>query len=325
MVDEATVASVVIGRNEGLRLVRCLAALKGQISQLVYVDSGSTDNSVVEADSAGAEVVELDPAVPFTAARARNSGLAKLRGAHRPRYVQFIDGDCELQPDWLPVAIGFLEATPSAAAVCGRLRERHPELSIYNRVCDLEWDTPIGRTKACGGIAVFRMAALDQVGDFNPALIAGEEPELCLRLRQHGWEIWRLDVEMATHDAAMTRFSQWWKRSRRSGFAAAEGFAMHGGAPERHGFGTVLRALLWGAGLPAATLALASVAGAGALFLTLAYPLQIIRLAVKRGGSLLQWQNAMFLTLGKFAEFAGIVEYVLARSTGTARKIIEYK
>src|SRR5262245_32426939 len=179
---------VAIGRNEGERLRRCLTSLSGQGLTIVYVDSGSEDGSVELAQSMGADVVELDMSRPFTAARARNQGAERLREVDpRARFVQFIDGDCELAEGWLEKARRALEEHPRVAVVCGRLRERDPEISVYNRLADLEWDTPIGEAKACGGIAMIRLDAFEEAGGFNPAVIAGEEPELCLRLRRNGW------------------------------------------------------------------------------------------------------------------------------------------
>src|SRR5262245_28643656 len=93
---------VVIGRNEGERLIRCLQSAKSHTDDIVYVDSGSTDGSTRTAENLGILVVKLDLAQPFTAARARNEGFAALK-ALRPdiRFVQFVDGDCELVDDWL--------------------------------------------------------------------------------------------------------------------------------------------------------------------------------------------------------------------------------
>lgn len=320
-----TVAAVIIGRNEGDRLIACLGSVKGGADRVVYVDSGSTDGSVEAAEASGSEIVKLDVTVPFTAARARNAGIDALRAVGAPDYVQFIDSDCELRPDWIDVARAFLEDHPQVAIACGRRRERYPEASVYNRLCDREWDTPIGNTRACGGDALMRWSALEQAGGFNPALIAGEEPELCARLRARGWEIWRLDAEMTLHDAAMTHFSQWWKRMRRSGHAAAEGMAMHGGAPERLGVAMVSRAIVWGLALPVLAILAAGMASPWALLLFLAYPAQVIRLGMRGGGDRGAWEEAFFLSLGKFPEVLGVVEYWLRRLLRRPAVLIEYK
>jgi len=328
MIKTSEIGLVAIGRNEGQRLIDCLEAIAASEvvpERVVYVDSGSTDGSVAEARARGAEVVELDTARPFTAARARNAGLAALRAGERPALVQFVDGDCAVRPDWIGTARDFLRDNPKAAVVCGRRRERFPEASVYNRLADTEWDTPVGRAKACGGDAMMRMDALETVGDYDPTLIAGEEPELCVRLRGQGWEVWRIDAEMVLHDAAMTRFSQFWKRMRRGGHAYAEGAAMHGTPPERHGMRGRNSALLWAVAIPALILLTVSIFGPWALLGVVVYPLQIARIARKGGGDRAAWERATFLLIGKFAEARGVVEYHLNALGGRRARLIEYK
>ena len=150
-----SVAAIAIGRNEGARLVKCLASLTRECAPVIYVDSGSTDGSVEAARAAGAEVVELDLSIPFTAARARNAGLNLLNSLDSDRdYVQFIDGDCELRDGWITAAQAAIEAEDRIAVVCGRRRERFPEASRWNKLTDVEWDTAIGEAKACGGDAL---------------------------------------------------------------------------------------------------------------------------------------------------------------------------
>lgn len=316
------IAAVIIGRNEGARLEACLAALPETLSPVIYVDSGSTDGSVERARARGAVVVVLDMSQPFTAARARNAGLARL-DAGEVDFVQLLDGDCALRDGWVQAARAALEGDPRLAVVCGRRRERHPGASIYNAMCDAEWDTPVGPTSACGGDAMMRLAALREVGGYRDGLIAGEEPELCLRLRQAGWRIERLDAEMTWHDAGMTRFGQWWRRTVRAGHAFAEGAALHGAPPERHWVRETRRALIWGAGLPALIIAGALVCPLWGL-LALIYPAQVARLALRETRAH-RWERACFTVLGKFAEAQGALGYYLGRRSGRARGIIEYK
>jgi GT2 family glycosyltransferase len=318
---------VVIGRNEGARLEACLDSVAGRAADVVYVDSGSTDNSVVRARDLGAAVVELDPRVPFTAARARNEGFAYLqRLAPAVRYVQFVDGDCQLAKGWLDAGAHFLDGHPEVAAVCGRRRERYPERSVYNLLCDLEWDTPLGEARACGGDVMMRVTALAAVRGFRSSLIAGEEPELCFRLRAAGWRIWRLDHEMTLHDAAMTRFGQWWRRTVRAGHAFAEGAYLHGASRERHGVRESLSAWFWAIGLPLAAAAAGVGAGAWALLLLLAYPLQVIRLGLRGQHSAREnWWYAVFLILAKFPESVGQIKFLVSRLRRSEPRLIEYK
>lgn len=321
MQNHTHIGVVIIGRNEGARLERCLGSVGTDARSVIYVDSGSTDGSQELAQRMGAEVIVLDMDLPFTAARARNSGLRHLMGQQSPpQFVQFIDGDCEFQPGWIKAAHAYLQSHSDVAVVCGRRRERFPQASVYNQLIDQEWDTPVGQALACGGDAMMRTDALLEVEGFNTDLIAGEEPELCVRLRAAGWQIWRMDTEMTLHDADLTRFSQWWKRNKRAGFAFAEGAAMHGAPPERHGVQSTRSALFWGAALPAFVL-LASVFTPWALLLLLIWPLQVIRLALRDG----DWTRASFLTLGKFPEAQGALSYGWGRLSGVKGRLIEYK
>lgn len=313
-----SVSAVVIGRNEGDRLVACLGALQGKVAEVIYVDSGSTDGSVDAARRAGASVIVLDMTLPFTAARARNAGLsAVFSGAE---FVQFLDGDCVLRDGWIDTALSFLGNHPKAAVACGRRRERRPEASIYNALIDDEWNTPVGQAKACGGDALMRLSALQEVGGYRDDLIAGEEPELCVRLRQAGWTIWRLDEEMTWHDAALTRFGQWWQRSKRAGHAFAEGAALHGAPPERHWVAETRRALIWGLMWPLAVLLLGLTASPWFFLLLATYPAQVLRLSRQKS---LPW--AVFTVLGKFPEALGALSYHATRLRGGNAKIIEYK
>lgn len=335
--DDKKIGVVVIGRNEGERLRRCLESVCGNARCVVYVDSGSTDGSVRTAKDMGASVVELDLSRPFTAARARNAGVERLVEVEPDiTWIQFVDGDCEIIDGYLDAAVSALADRAAVAAVAGRLRERHPDASIYNRLCDMEWNTPIGDVAAVGGISMFRRAAFDQVGGFNPQLIAGEEPELCVRLRLNEWQIRRIDTDMGWHDAAMVRFGQWWRRSIRGGFAAIEGAVMHGRGPLRHKVADVRRTLFWGVALPVAAIVSAVLAVfvwpwmalgvAGVIGLYLLWAFRMIRRRRRAG---IDFGTAVTATgfelIGRFASIVGFLRYVWGRLTNRGPNIIEYK
>jgi GT2 family glycosyltransferase len=321
---------VAIGRNEGERLRACLQSLVGRAAAIVYVDSGSTDGSVALARSLGAEVVELDLAIPFTAARARNAGFERLREiAPGIEFVQFVDGDCEVRATWIDDALAAFAEQPRWGIVCGRRRERRPEASVFNKLCDIEWDTPVGEASACGGDALVRVAAFIEVGGFDPSLIAGEEPEMCVRMRRRGWSIQRLPLEMTLHDAAMTRLGQWWKRTVRAGHAYAEGAARHGASAERHWARESRSIWIWGLIVPAVALALAWPTHGLSLLLFAGYGVlawRVFRHCRRRGLTLGDAARyAAFTTLGKFPGVVGQMQYHWNRLLRRRTRLIEYK
>lgn len=329
MVDNSRMACgvVVIGRNEGERLRACIDSVKDVAAVVVYVDSGSTDDSVAMVRAKGLEAIELNMSVPFTAARARNAGWRRLREiAPDIPCVQFVDGDCEVVDGWLHKAVAFLDANREVVVVCGRRRERYPQRTIFNRLCDLEWDTPVGPARACGGDAMMRLDALASVDGYRPDLIAGEEPELCVRLRQKGGKVMRLDEEMTLHDAAMVRFAQWWNRTRRAGYAFAWGAWLHGAPPELHYAAQTGRALIWGLLFPAAVLVMTALKPA-CLALLVVYPLQVIRVALRDRhlSARLRWLRAFFLVLGRFPEGLGLLGFIIDKLVGKRSVLIEYK
>ncbi len=327
MTDRAeNLAIVIIGRNEGERLVRGLASAEGAAARIVYVDSGSTDGSVAAARAAGAEVVELDRSAPFTAARARNAGFARLRETGRmPPFVQFIDGDCALVPGWLAKGIAALENDPGLGLVTGWRSEISRDASVYNAIADVEWHRPAGSIRVCGGDMMVRSAAFEAVGGFDPGLIASEDEEFCLRLGKAGWRLVRLAEEMTRHDLAMSRFSEWWRRAVRAGHGFAQVGSMHPEhfVPERRRvwFYAVLLPVLFGVGL------IASVALA--LLVIVLYLISYLRTAhgLHRNGQ--PWgeafHHALLISISKFANLAGMMTYRWRMLRRKRMELIEYK
>lgn len=319
--------AVLIGRNEGQRLRDCLESLRVLACPMVYVDSGSSDGSQAAAQSEGALVIELDLSMPFTAARARNAGFwALCRHYPEIEFVQFIDGDCVLNAGWPAAALATFREDPRLAVVCGRRRERYPEASPYNLLCDMEWDTPIGTADSCGGDALMRRDAFAAVGGFNECLIAGEEPELCLRLRQAGWTIRRIDAEMTLHDAAMNRLGQWRRRAVRAGHAYAENSWLHwaDGMWRRECWSICF----WGLAVPLLALAGAYFTSGLSLLLFLAYPALMLKIFVSRRRRMSASHAALFAAscvAAKFPQAAGFVTYHWNRLRRRQSGLIEYK
>jgi len=321
-----SVGAVVIARNEGERLKRCLSSIPGGV-RVVYVDSGSTDGSLEWAREQGLELVELDTSVAFTAARARNAGFRRLlEVAPDLEFVQFVDGDCELFEGWLEAGLAELGRREAAVVVCGRMRERHPERTIYQQLFDIELDAGSGPTTHCGGIFLVRAEAFRAVEGFRPEIVAGEEPELCARLRQRGGEIWRLEADMANHDADISRFGQWWKRMVRGGHAYTEGFLLHREPREGR---AVASFLCWGLLLPLAALAPAWWTAGWSLSLLALYPLQLLRIwrrEVAHGrSSRIARAQAFFMLVAKFAQVIGMSRLLMSRFLRRQPRLIEYK
>jgi GT2 family glycosyltransferase len=278
----------------------------------------------------GVHTVELDNLLPFTAARGRNAGFERLlRMCPSAKFVQFVDGDCELFGSWFDQARLALETRTDVAVVFGRLRERHPDKSVYNRLCDMEWNTPAGETASCGGIALMRVRALRECGGFDEGLIAGEEPELCLRFREKGWKVLCIEAEMGWHDADMTTFRQWWKRSVRAGHAYAECSHRFAESSERLWVHEMRSIEFWGVLLPAVALLLAGPTLLWSLVLLAGYPIlaaRIYRFARGRGFSRADSVlYAFYCTLGKFPQAWGALSYRVGGIMGHRSALIEYK
>ena len=327
---------VVIGRNEGERLKLCLDSLADVDAPLLYVDSNSSDASVALVQELGIAVLELDPAKPLSAARARREGFRQLLSDHSSlEYVFFVDGDCQIVPTWPQLALEFLDRNTNVGAVCGRRRELHPQQSVYNYLCDVEWDTPSGEAQAVGGDAIYRCSAYREAGEFDSSVAAGEEPELCKRLRDRGWKIWRLDAEMTIHDAAMTRFGQWWKRQVRTGYAGLDVERRF----QLHIFDRILKsACFWGLAIPLFSAAIAVALGwlgsawwaiAWLALAVFAYVLQTLRIAWHvtdpQAHCWYRLQYGFFTMLSKLPIALGALRQFVEAVRGKQAQLLEYK
>jgi glycosyltransferase involved in cell wall biosynthesis len=326
-------AVVVIGRNEGERLRRCIDTLIQQTAQIVYVDSGSTDGSCDMARSRKVHIVDLDMTKPFSAARARNEGFAAMRSTYpQATVVQFVDGDCDVHPQWLAAGQKLLQDRPDVVAVFGKLSERHPEKSIYNLQCHLTWNPAAeGETEFFGGNIMLRVPALVAAKGFREDVIDSEDHELAIRMRAAGGKVWYLDHPMAIHDLAVYEFSKWWTRTMRGGFGNGQILALHSDAPGKPHLKDWQRSYFWGLVVPLATLVGVVFFGwlgawwVGLLPLGL-YPLSILRMFMRSpavGGRNIKYAGLTMLS--KFAETQGQLRFWRKKLLKQRATIIEYK
>lgn len=321
----STIGFVVIGRNEGARLEACLNSVLSISNRVIYSDSASTDGSPALADNLGAVVVTLPADGQLSAARGRNAGYAELkRRFPECDAVQFLDGDCILQLGWIDAALAFFREHPQVAVVCGRRFEAYPDASIYNALCDREWNTTAGEATECGGDALMRVEAFDQVGGYRSELRAGEEPEMTARMRAAGWKIWRIDAPMTEHDAKILTLRQWWQRTQRGGYGYAQAWQATKGLPERLYARNLRSAFIWAFAVPLVTIVLPLIMRTPLLLLgfPILYGLQFFRIGSKAASGPLRWTSAGLLLLAKFPEAIGAARYFLS---GGARTVPEYK
>lgn len=332
--DIDMIGIVVIGRNEGERLKVCLNSVLKHSSNVIYVDSGSEDGSLKLAKDLGASVVELDLSIPFSAARARNAGVRALSLLEKKiKYVQFVDGDCEVNERWIESARLFLDKEPDVAVVSGRLRERHPEKSVYNLLCDAEWEAPVGEATSCGGLAMMRIDIFNLLGGYRDDVSAGEEPELCMRIRGRGYKIWRIENEMALHDSAMFHFSQWWNRNKRTGYGAMDLTTRFSHSNFKR---ITFRAMFWAVwALMVLVFSIISLLNNKEIFNLVLYfllaiwPLHFLRVVFKtwkvRKSIKFAFTYAWYMAIGIWPQLLGMASYVLDRFCQRPARLIEHK
>jgi GT2 family glycosyltransferase len=332
--SETTLSIVIIGRNEGERLTFCLnsvaqvCGLEGEV-EVIYVDSGSTDGSPIAAGSLDAQVIVLQGGKQ-TAARGRNVGWQRALAP----YVLFLDGDTILHKDFPRTALKAVASDPAIAAVWGHRRELYPERSVYNRVVDLDWIYAPGITDYCGGDVLMRRSALAEANGYDETLIAGEEPELCRRLRARGYRILHIDSPMTLHDLNMTHFRQYWQRAIRAGFAYAEMAHRFRKSTDpmwlKESKRNVLSGVFWIVWLSISVAMVAAVRSWWILPWLFVLPVLSVRSAWKaryraQGQKILLLLYGIHSHLQQVPIFLGQLKYFRDRSSGKEQKQIEYK
>lgn len=328
----AMIGIVVIGRNEGQRLLLSLQSMQKSNCPVVYVDSGSTDGSIAIAKPLVDSVLELDSSSPFSAARARNEGFERLMELFPTvQFIQFVDGDCVLYDGWLEAAKQSMLSDAKRAVTIGHLQECSPDISVYNRLCAMEWKSPPGDLKnfgALGGILMVRVDVFRALNGFKANVIAGEDSEFGVRLSLAGYRVTKIDHDMALHDANMTTFGQWWKRAVRAGHAIGQRAHLNGKTAVKDCVQERKSTLFWGVLLPLLALLLLIPTGGASIFILMAYFVLGLKVYLFRRNQNESISDAIvytkFIVLGKFANGLGLLKFYFNRFK-QRYEIIEYK
>ena len=316
---------VIIGRNEGDRLRASLDSALTTKFTVVYIDSGSNDSSIQIARAKNIPTLELQNNEPFTAARARNSGFKFIKELYpNIKYVQFLDGDCQLIEGWIPQGVSYLKKHWEIAIVTGDLHEMEAKETIYNNLCELEWRKDPGEIKACGGNFLIKSEPFQKLGGFKSNIIAAEEEEFCSRLRREGWKIYHLCHPMAIHNASMHHISEWFHRSVRTGYAFAQSLYENIEPHTKEYYST----LFWGLLFPIGVVLCWYVYGSHALDLLFLYPVLAFKIYWKKRKTWTERESiiySIFCVIGKFPNVIGLLKYHLDRLRGKFRGTMDYK
>jgi GT2 family glycosyltransferase len=294
---------------------------------VVYVDSCSQDNSVQQARELTPHVLVLDNPELLSAARARNEGAQYVfKELPDTKYLQFIDGDTVIDSEWLKHGIALLEQRPGVGATFGSLRELNPDFSIYNRMCDAEWDPASeGEASHCGGNMLVSREVFEAIGGYRSHIIDSEDIDLGERIRAAGHSIWFLIVPMGKHDVAISKFSQWWRRAVRNGHGLAQLADTHGRAGDRSRIIAVVKTLIWGLALPAAALVSLFWWPRISLLFLVPYLALALRMFSRSARKPFDLVYALFTALVKIPLSYGILKYGWRKVRRVDPKLIEYK
>jgi len=209
------VSAVIPNWNGREWLESCLGSLAGgelSPAEVIVVDNGSTDGSLQYLSSwhPDVHVLALDRNTGF--AHAANRGLREA--SHE--LVALLNTDVAVAPDWLSRLAQALKADPGAASVACKMLALDDPSIVYDAgdilrrdgACEQRgrfrrdegrWDAPGTVFGACAGAALYRRAAVLELGGFDERYFAYlEDVDLALRLALAGWQC-RYEPAVALH------------------------------------------------------------------------------------------------------------------------------
>ena len=208
------IAIVILNWNGARLLQQFLPSViefsRGDSTELIVADNGSTDESVSMLRDEFPEVKILDLKQNFGFARGYNEALKQLDAD----YFVILNSDVEVTADWLNSPISLMEADPAIAAVQPKILSYHQKTHFeyagaaggfidrfgypfcrgrifneveadngqYDKITDIFWAT--------GACMFVRAKMFKEAGGFDADFWAHmEEIDLCWRLKNRGYRI----------------------------------------------------------------------------------------------------------------------------------------
>lgn len=191
-----TVAVVVPARNESAFIDKCLAALIAQsypsnLLSVTVVDNESIDDTHAIATARGIRVVSIGNVL---VGEVRNFGA---RLSHSD-VIAFVDADCVVGCDWVRAAVDALR-DPVVGAVGGDCLSNSAGTWVETAWKDTS-PSQAARVSALPGASMaFRRTTFESVGGFNGNLSAGEDDDICARVRSQKLEIVAIPACQSVH------------------------------------------------------------------------------------------------------------------------------
>jgi glycosyltransferase involved in cell wall biosynthesis len=183
------ISFIVIGKNEGWRLTKCLQSIYDTIeynglkkSEIIYVDSKSSDDSIKRA-KAFTTVNIFEITGECNAAIARNIGANEAAGD----ILFFTDGDMEINKDFLSKVI--INSNLKYDYVTGHLDDYLYDyndrfLGKNHRTYGKHLPKKLKWSRVCGGVFLIKKHLWDQMGGMRTKYKMNEDFDLSIRLKK---------------------------------------------------------------------------------------------------------------------------------------------
>jgi GT2 family glycosyltransferase len=204
---------------------------------VVLIDDGSTDGTADYVRSRWPSVRVLEQENRGISA-AMNRCLEEGRGSD---YVALLNNDVEIAAGWAAAIVRGLDADPEAGSATGKMLDYTQRDVLDGAGDEMRWssgcwrrghgehdrgqyDTPEYVLSPCGGAAVYRSKAVDDVGGFDSDFVAYyEDVDWGLRSQLRGWRCLYVPQAVCFHmgsatTAASERADQFAMLLRRNGF-----------------------------------------------------------------------------------------------------------